>query len=115
MVFLYLEPIKFLRNIKLKINRLPNTGSLLNDTLSFAEPCLGTSCWRHGDGWKWLSPALLQESLQPVRKGHHRAGEAERDGWKGCSAQSKDWINPEAARADDNKWQLTPEARPQLG
>lgn len=50
--------------------------------------------------------------MQPVRKGHHRAGEAERDQWKGCSAQPKDWINPEAARADDNKWQLIPKHIP---
>lgn len=65
--------------------------------------------------WKRLSAALLQESLQPVRKGHHRAGEAERGQWRRCSAQPKDWINPEAARAKDNTWQLISEAHPQLG
>lgn len=49
MVFLYLEPIKFLQNCKTQ-NQLPNPGPLLNDMLPLAEPCLGTNCWRHGDG-----------------------------------------------------------------
>lgn len=71
--------------VRLKINCLPTTGPSIKRHAAICRAVPGHQLLEAEvtEGWPYC------RSLRTVT-GHHRAGEAERGQWRGCSAQSKD-------------------------